>query len=99
MRLRRAPPARRHAAGGNAHRVDDELAVLDVSNRMSAAGRRPAAHIRMLASVHVDVTDAATLRRDDHFVLADDEMDAARIGVDAKRTSPKGAGGTRLRHD
>src|SRR5262245_38428286 len=87
MRFRRTPSAGSYPTGGNTHGVDDKLAVLGVTNRVTGARRRPAAQVWMLPPVHVDVTDAAALRREDDFVLADHEVNRPGVRIDAERSA------------
>src|SRR5215510_14356571 len=87
MRFGRTPSSRSHATGGDPHRVDDKLAVLDVTNRVTGARRRPAAQVWMFPPVHVDVTDAAALRRENDFVLADHEVNRPGVRIDAERSA------------
>src|SRR5262245_45862102 len=54
---------------------------------VTGARRRPAAQVWMLATVHVDVSDAAALRREDDFVLADHEMNRPGVRIDAERSA------------
>src|SRR6185436_11052679 len=90
MRLRRAPAAGRDPSRGDTHRVDDELAILGVTDGMTAPRRRPAAHVRMLAAVHVDVPDAAAFRGEDDLALADDEVNRAESGLMPSAPPPNG---------
>src|SRR5690349_3346882 len=93
MGFRRTPSAGSHPTGGDTHGIDDKLAVLGMTDRVTGAGRRPSAQVRMLPPVHVDVTDAAALRRENDFVLADYEVNRPRVGIDAER--PAAAEGAR----
>src|SRR6185369_10432553 len=65
----------------------------DVTNRVTGTRRRPAAQVWMLPPVQVDVTDAAALRREDDFVLADHEVNCPGVRIDAERAAA--AEGTR----
>src|SRR5262245_64546197 len=67
---------------------------------MTGARRRPAAQVWMFPPVHVDVTDAAALRREDDFVLTDHEVNRPGIRIDAERSAAaEGAWRARLLDD
>src|SRR6188474_2886920 len=99
MRFRSAPPTSRHTARRNPHRVDDEFAVFDMADGVAAASWRPSADVRVFAAVHVDVSNTASLWRQDDLVFADDEVNRAGIRIDAQGTTAERSRRTRPRHD
>src|SRR5262245_20151072 len=99
MCLGSAPSTGRHASRRDTHRIHDELTVLHMANRMAAAGWRPATDFWVFAPVHVDVADTSAFWRQNDLVFADDEMNRARVRVDAKRPASERPGATGTRDD